>query len=122
MNVNTLCFCGQPETLFHLFVACPFASEILSWFLVQLRKFNPVAVLTDSEILFGFDVTSHIPLVFTALLGVLRHHIWLASNRHRFEQIHPEVQDTLRKAKSTFRFLVRLQNRHCSHEHFIKTG
>ena len=84
MNVNPLWFCGQPENLLHLFILCPFATEILNWFLVQFRKWKPAGVHTDTEILFGFSTTSRVPLVFTALLGVLRHRIWLARNSHRF--------------------------------------
>ncbi len=106
MNVNPACFCGQPELLCHRFVSCPFATEILSWFVIQLCKCHPTAVLSNSQILFSFDPASHIPIVFTTLLGILRHHIWLAWNSHRFESIPPDVPTTLRKAKSTFRFLV----------------
>ena len=108
MAVNPLCFCQQPETLIHLFVTCPFAREIFLWFLSQFRKFNHVTALTSGEILFGFPSSSRVPVVFSALMGVLRHHIWLTRNRHRFESIPPDVPDTLCKARSTFRFLVRM--------------
>jgi hypothetical protein len=119
MNVNPACFCGQPESLCHLFVFCPFASEVWSWFVAQLRKCHPGAILSSSQILFGFDPTSHIPIVFTALLGVFRHHIWLARNSHRFENIPPDVPTTLKKAKSTFRFLVRMHKRHHPPDRFV---
>jgi hypothetical protein len=113
MNVNPLCFCGQPETLLHLFTVCPFGTEIINWFLVLLRRSKPTAVFNDAEILFGFTATSRVPVVFTALLGILRHHIWLARNRHRFDNVPPDVSETMRKARSTFRFLVRMHRRHC---------
>ena len=80
---------------------------------MQFRKWKPAGVLTDVEILFGFSTTSRVPLVFTTLLGVLRHHIWLARNSHRFDGVAPNVPATLRKARSTFRFLVRMHRRHC---------
>jgi hypothetical protein len=119
MNVNPFCFCGQHESLLHLFTACAFATEVLDWFVSQLRKFNNLAVLSDCEILFGFLPSSDVPVVFTALLGVLRHHIWLARNNHRFENIAPDSFETLKKAKSTFRFLVRMHQRHCPQERFV---
>jgi exonuclease III len=119
MNVNPACFCGQPESLCHLFVSCPFATEILSWFVAQLCKCCPTATLSSSQILFGFDSASRVPIVFTALLGILRHHIWLARNSHRFEGIPPDVPTTLKKAKSTFRFLVRMHKRHHPPDRFV---
>jgi hypothetical protein len=122
MNVNPLCFCGQDESLLHLFTTCPFATEVLDWFVSQLRKFNRLAVLSDRDILFGLLPSSGVPEVFTALLGVLRHHVWLARNSHRFENIAPDSGITLKKAKSTFRFLVRMHQRHCPQERFVTSG
>ncbi|CAB4031992.1 Hypothetical predicted protein, partial [Paramuricea clavata] len=112
MNVNPTCFCGQPETLVHLFTSCPLVRDLLVWFTLQLNRYDPLVILTDGDILFGFSSASRIPLVFSALLGILRHQVWLARNKHRFENIAPCSQDSLRKAKSTFRFMVRLQKRH----------
>jgi exonuclease III len=120
MNVDPLCFCGQPESLVHLFTSCTLATEILSWFMLQLRKHSSLVVLTDAQILFGFTSSSHTPIVFTALLGVLRHHMWLARNSHRFDGIHPFVPDILKKARSTFRFLVRMHKRHCPQDRFVR--
>ena len=113
MNDNTLCFCGQDESLLHLFTTWPFATEVLDLFVSQLRKFNRLAVLSDRDILFGLLPSSGVPEVSTALLGVLRHHMWLARNSHRFENIATDSCTTLKKAKSTFRFLVRMHQRHC---------
>jgi hypothetical protein len=72
-----------------------------------------------SNILFGFSPTSHVPAVFTALLGVLRHSIWLNRNAQRFDHVAPDVTTTLKKAKTTFRFLVRMHKRHCPRDRFI---
>ena len=118
MNVNPACFCGEPETLLHLFTSCPFASEVFQWFTIQLRKYHPTAALTTGQILFGFESAFGVPIVFTALLGILRHHVWLARNKHRFEQVPPDAPTTLKNAKSTFRFLVRMHKRHCTREVF----
>ena len=120
MNVDPLCFCGQPESLVHLFTSCTLATEILSWFMLQLRKHTSLVVLTDAQIIFGFTSPSLPPIAFTALLGVLRHHMWLARNSHRFNGIHPFVPDILKKARSTFRFLVRMHQRHCPQDRFVR--
>lgn len=123
MRVDLFCFCGQTETLLHLFTDCPFAKAILDWFLLSFRLFDSKKVsLSLTEILFGFTGTSqrHVPVVFTALMGVIRHHIWLARNRRRFDCLLPTVEDTLHNIKSTFCFLVRIQKRHCSRSHFLK--
>jgi hypothetical protein len=92
MFVSPLCFCQQPETLIHLFVTCLFAREIFFWFLSQFRKFNQVAALTSGGILFGYSSSSCVPVVFTVLLGVLRHHIWLTRNWHCSSLFHQMFQ------------------------------
>ena len=38
MKVSPLCFCGEPETLLHMFTSCPFALDIVEWFKIQRRK------------------------------------------------------------------------------------
>jgi len=78
MNVDPACFCGELESLVHLFTSCTFASAVFQWFTNQLRKYHPTAALTTGQILFGFDSASGVPIVFTALLRILRHHVWLA--------------------------------------------
>ena len=55
---------------------------------------------------------------FMALLGITRHQIWCTRNRHRFEGIPPSSTATLAKVKSSFRFLARVQQRHCGLMHF----
>ena len=40
MNVDPACFCGQPETLIHLFVSCPLAQGVLQWFSAQLHLYR----------------------------------------------------------------------------------
>ena len=93
MKVNPACFCGETESLLHLFTLCPFVLDIFNWFKVQYHKYDPAATLTAAQILFGLP--SNVPIVFTALLGVLRHHVWLARNKHRFEHVSPDLQLTI---------------------------
>ena len=114
MNVNPACFCGEPESLIHLFTSCLFALEVFQWFLIQLREHHPTAALTPGQILFGFESASGLHIVFMALLSILCHHVWLARNKHRFDQVPPDAPTTLKNAKSTFRFLVRMHKRHCT--------
>ena len=99
MKVSPLCSCGEPETLLHLFTTCPFALEVFEWFTIQLRKNHQVSALTTANILLGFESASGIPVVFTALLGILRHHVWLARNKYRFEQVPPNALATIKQAK-----------------------
>ena len=106
MKVSPLCFCGETETLLHMFTSCPFALDIVEWFKIQQRKHHHESALTTAQILFGFESASNVPIVFTALLGILRHHIWLARNKQRFEHVTPDAPLTIKNAKSTFRFLV----------------
>ena len=121
MKVQPSCFCGAPESLVHLFVSCPFAVSVWDWFLPQFRKLEPTKVsLSTSEILFGFSADPDVPVVFTALLGILRHQIWLTRNAHRFDNTSPHICVTLKKAKSTFRFLVRMHQRHCPEDRFSR--
>ena len=70
---------------------------------------------------FGFPSRSKIPVVFSALLGVLSHQIWLARNSYRFENVPSDVLVTFRKARSTFRFLLRMHKRHCLPDHFFSS-
>ena len=118
MKVNPLCFCGEPENLLHLFTSCPFALDVFEWFRNQLCKHQHALAFTTGQILFGFQSACNYPIMFTALLGILRHHVWLARNKYRFEQVPPDALVTIKQAKSTFRFLVSMHQRHCSHEVF----
>jgi hypothetical protein len=121
MNVNPDCFCGLPEDLLHLFARCQVARDVLDWFVLRVQASCPsVTSLSLSDILFGFSSASPVPVVYNALLGILRHQIWLSRNRQRFEGIDPDVAVLLRKAKSTFRFLVRMHKRQCPRQRFIE--
>ena len=72
MRVNPSCFCGLPEDLLQLFTSCRFAREVLDSFLSRVQEAHPsTSSFTSSQILFGFSTESRVPLVYTALLGVL---------------------------------------------------
>ena len=121
MKVQPSCFCGAPESLVHQFVPCSFAVSVWEWFLPQFRKFVPNKVsFSTCEVLFGFSADPDVPVVFAALLGILRHQIWLTRNAHRFDQTSPDLCATLKKAKSTFRFLVRMLQRHFPEDRFSR--
>jgi hypothetical protein len=60
MNVNLLCFCGQPETFLHLFVACPFSPvkfSLGSW----CSSVN--SILWQSSPIVKFYLGSMLPLI-----------------------------------------------------------
>lgn len=97
MKVDPVCFCGQPETLLHLFVDCDFSKSVLRWFLDQVHKVILPFELTSSQILFGLTLSARAPLAFSALLGILRHRNCLAGNISRFEHTPVTAEDTLRK-------------------------
>lgn len=113
MAVSPLCACGHDETLIHLFTSCPFSRQIWQWFDRLFRQTRHRVVLSPTILLFGFPQSSGVPVVFSALLGVLRHHIWLTRNKFCFEHLPPNFQVCLRNAKSSFKFLVRLEVRAC---------
>ena len=58
-------------------------------------------------------------VAFLCLLGLIRHHIWVARNGWHFDQTPVDVCPELSRAKSTFRFLLGIQQRHCSEEVFV---
>ena len=53
MKVNPVFFCGEPQSLIHLFTSYPLLTEVLQWFIVQLRKYHPAAALTTAQICLG---------------------------------------------------------------------
>ena len=122
MNVpDPLCHCGVPESFLHIFLECPTSIVLLKWFFAILKDFNPSAAPpTPMVVLFGFYNMSHIPCCFTALLGIVRHRIWLLRNSYVFEHTVPDCPSAIAAIKSSFRFLLRLQKRHCSASVFNK--
>lgn len=120
MRVDPSCHCGQPESQIHLFVYCPLAIEILQWFLTYLRRYLPAASPPSAaEILVGYSCHVTLPPVFSALLGVIRHQLWLARNSFRFDKVPPSGPEVIRKSKSSLRFLIRMQQRHCPKHLFV---
>ena len=113
MKVDEKCFCGEPETALHLFCHCPVATTIWDWLTPLLMSLALTTPLTISTILFGFSEAKKTPAAVNALLGIFRHHLWLHRNRCRFDRLSPDATSVLRMAKSTFRFAVQMEHRHC---------
>ncbi|XP_046856058.1 uncharacterized protein LOC124449151 [Xenia sp. Carnegie-2017] len=113
MRVDANCFCGEQETAIHLFSSCPVAKTVWDWMTPLLVSLAVPTPLSISTILFGFPVAKKIPAAVNAILGILRHHLWLHRNRCRFDRLSPDASLVLRMAKSTFRFAVKLEHRHC---------
>ena len=119
MNVSPLCHCGHSETLIHLFTECAFTKRLISWFLLIVQLFNSsILVISPSELLLGFPRSRQLPQAFNALLGILRHRIWLERNAFTFENRLPDYESSIIRIKSTFRFLLKLQRRSCQISHF----
>ena len=115
MTVSPLCHCGQNETLQHLFYHCPLTQDLINWFYrLILQHSRRVHRPTMWEMLYSYRRAIAIPPGFIALLGLIRHHIWCTRNKYRFEGIAPSATVTLTRIKSSFRFLARVQKRHCN--------
>jgi hypothetical protein len=114
MAVDPSCHCGQAESLLHLFTQCPTAKRLLAWYQSLVRRIAPQAVRpTPSQVLVGYGSSVKLPPVFPCLLGVIRHQIWVARNGYRFEKIPVVYRTVLSSIKSSLRFTLRVQHRHC---------
>ena len=81
INVDPLCHCGQPESLLHLFVECPFAKRLVAWYQQLVHRTLPqLGRPSTLQILVGYKQSVRIPPAFPCLLGIIRHRIWLAHN------------------------------------------
>ena len=119
MAVHPACHCGQPESLEHLLYHCPLAQELISWLYdLMMRHLRRTPRPSVKEMLFGYSRVTNIPRGFVALLGIIRHQIWCARNKSRFEDVTPTVLDILERIKSSFRFISRIQRRHMGLTHF----
>ena len=119
MSVSPMCHCGQRETLTHLFFYCPIAQGLISWFFSVVKQHSHnIPRPTEWEMLYGFRRATAIPHGFTALLGIVRHQIWCARNKHRFEGVVPVTNVVLERIKSSFHFIARVQKRHCNQLYF----
>ena len=119
MNVHPQCHCGNMETLHHLFVDCPFAVRVFSWYSNLLYHCVPSAASpTPQQILLGYNRDHGILPVMQCLLGIARHHLWKARNAARWDKVAPELQFTTSRIKSSLRLAIRMQQRHCQVEKF----
>ena len=114
MNVNPKCHCGKEETLRHLFVDCPFAVQVFQWFSNLVRQCAPTSALPSAkEILLGYGRDSGVPPVLQCLLGIVRHQLWKARNSARWDKVAPAHEQTTSQIKSSQRFVIQTQQRHC---------
>jgi hypothetical protein len=114
MVVDPKCHCGQAESLLHLFVQCPVAARLLAWYFTIYQCFSPTATHpTPSEVLVGYGKGVKIPSVFPCLLRLIKHQLWLARNRARFDHAVLRHCSILCKVKSSLRFTIRMQQRNC---------
>ena len=52
------------------------------------------------------------------LLGIVRHQLWKARNSARFDKVAPALQQTTSLIKSSLRFAIQTQQRHCTADLF----
>ena len=102
MTVDSSCHCGHPEALVHLFTQCPLAKRLIAWYQILVRRVK-------------------IPPVFPCLLGIIRHRIWVARNAYHFDQSPVIYRSVLISIKSSFRFALRIQFRHCPRHLFTES-
>ena len=118
------CFCGTSlETAGHLFFECPLAQSVLAWVQSLLTLAVPSAPsLCLRHVLFGFDIAEStvIPLVFSYLLNLAKHRIWLARNDFRFRNQLPSAVDVIAAIRSQASFVLKLWFPKCARRFFIK--
>ena len=91
MKVKPTCHYGKPESLEHLLATCSHAKNILAWYHRRLSQYRQnILHLTPSQVLIGHKPADNIPAGFAALLGLIRHRIWVDQNFHRFDGIQPD--------------------------------
>ena len=119
MKVNPLCHCGEAESLLHLFVECTFAKTVLSWYVRLVHHHLPSAAPpTTQEILLGYARDSKLPPVFRCLLGIVRHELWKTRNAARWDKAVPSSPEVTSRIKSSLRFTISTQQRHCRDDTF----
>ena len=122
VRIHPSCHCGQPESLVHLFVECPVAKRLLAWYQSLVRSAVPrLARPTPSQILLGYGKSVTIPPVFPCLLGIIRHRLWIAQNAFRFDGSPAVYRSILALVKSSLRFTLGVQQRHCPRDLFMES-
>lgn len=109
MGVDPLCFCGERETLLHLFFHCPFITQLLHWIQAWYIKTVPFSPrLECRHVLFGFDAEERkvVPPVFSYVLNLLKHQVWLARNDWRFRQVKPDCVKVFNTLQARLRFFL----------------
>ena len=122
MRIDPSCHCGRPESLVHLFVECPVAKRLFAWYqmLVCCAALHLPRPVRRS---FFWITTGLLPSrpCFRALLGIIRHRLWIGRNAFRFEQTPVVFSSILSSIKSSLQFAVRMQQRHCPYDLFVES-
>ena len=122
MSVDPACHCGAVETLLHLFTRCPVALRVFAWYQSIVHRAIPTSVRpSPSQLLVGYDRSVRIPPVFPCLLGIIRIGLWIARNAYRFDGSPVVFPSLLSSVKSSLRFVVRIQQRHCPGDLFVES-
>ena len=112
MAVSPMCYCGAEETLVHLFIHCLFAKDMLKWFYSILNRVNASIIdLSHTEVLARHR---RLPVGLNALLGIIRHRIWVVRNFATLDSIPPNIS----KVKPSFRFLLLVQYKNTKEDYF----
>ena len=121
-DVNARCHCGQVETFIHLFTQCLVAKCLVAWYQCLVFRAVPQPLRSlPLQVFVGYPKDVKIPDAFPCLLGIIRHRVWVASNGWRFDQTPVDFRSKLSYVKSTFRFLLCIQQHHCPAEVFMES-
>lgn len=106
--------CSAVESLEHLFFHCPVATQVLFWFSSLLHRYRRDAPRVEVHHVVGFPRAAAVPPGFQLLLHILKHQLWVHRNGVRFNSRPVCVGGVLSKSRSTFRFALNIQRRHCA--------
>ena len=122
MSVDSTCHCGAVESLVHLFTQCPVAHRVFAWYQSIVHRAIPSSVRpSPSQLLVGYDRSCAFPPVFPCLLCIICHRAWITRIAYRFNGSPVVYPSLLASVKSSLRFVVRIQQRHCPHDLFIES-
>ena len=93
--------------------------KVLSLYIDLARHHLPTAAPpTKQEILLGFPRDSKFPPVFQCLLSIVRQELWKTRNAARWDKTVPSIPEVTSKIKSSLRFTIKTQQRHCGADSF----
>ena len=109
IQASPFCFCGNTETIDHLFYTGPVASRLWFWFSSLVQRYrSDFPPLSFNNICFGFTRTAAVPKGFQLLMHIIKHYLWLHRNKIRFENTSTNAKEVLEAVKSTFRLALKV--------------